>query len=340
MPPTPRFPAARRVHVVAAWIIAGVLLVGALLYGLLPALFSGLLVYELVHLITPKLRVIHARAGQLAAVIVLAMLVVGALAALFFAGVSMLHAGSSGYAALVRKIGDTVEQSRLLLPRSLLASLPPDADSVRSEAVAWLRNHAAMIGTAGRSALETIVHILIGMVIGGMVSLLDVLPDKQHGPLGRALGERVARFAEAFRRIVFAQVRIAALNTAFTAVYLIGVLPLMGVHLPFAKTVLVITFVGGLLPVVGNLISNTIIVLLSFSISVELALGSLAFLVIVHKLEYFLNARIVGGRIEASAWELLIAMLVMQAVFGLPGIVAAPVYYAYLKDELNAAQLL
>ncbi|HTH39701.1 MAG TPA: hypothetical protein VL968_02850, partial [Rhodocyclaceae bacterium] len=68
-------------------------------------------------------------------------------------------------------------------------------------------------------------------------------------------------------------------------------------------------------------------------------LGSLLFLVLIHKLEYFLNARIVGGQINARAWELLLAMVLMEAAFGLPGVVAAPVYYAYLKDELKARGL-
>ena len=54
-------------------------------------------------------------------------------------------------------------------------------------------------------------------------------------------------------------------------------------------------------------------------------------------MEYFLNARIVGAQIAAKAWELLLAMLVMEAAFGLPGVIAAPVYYAYLKDELRSA---
>jgi predicted PurR-regulated permease PerM len=64
-------------------------------------------------------------------------------------------------------------------------------------------------------------------------------------------------------------------------------------------------------------------------------MGALAFLVIIHKLEYFINARIVGSQIQASAWELLLAMLVMEATFGLPGVIAAPVFYAYLKSELT-----
>jgi hypothetical protein len=31
---------------------------------------------------------------------------------------------------------------------------------------------------------------------------------------------------------------------------------------------------------------------------------------------------------------------VMESVFGLAGVVAAPIYYAYLKDELAARNLL
>jgi predicted PurR-regulated permease PerM len=139
---------------------------------------------------------------------------------------------------------------------------------------------------------------------------------------------------------VFAQVRISALNAALTGVYLLVIVPWTGTHLPFAKTMLVVTFITGLLPVIGNLISNTMIVVLSLSVSPVLAVSSLAFLVVIHKLEYFVNARVMGGQIHARAWELLLAMLVMDAVFGIPGLVAAPIYYAYLKNELSAQKLI
>ena len=100
------------------------------------------------------------------------------------------------------------------------------------------------------------------------------------------------------------------------------------------------TFIVGLLPVVGNLISNTVIVVVSLSISFGAAIGSLAFLVVIHKLEYFVNARIIGSRIKARAWELLLAMVVMEAAFGIPGLIAAPIYYAYVKNELELRALI
>jgi predicted PurR-regulated permease PerM len=61
---------------------------------------------------------------------------------------------------------------------------------------------------------------------------------------------------------------------------------------------------------------------------------ALLFLVTIHKLEYFLNAKIIGTQINAKAWELLTAMLIMESMFGIPGVIAAPVLYAYLKTEL------
>jgi predicted PurR-regulated permease PerM len=142
-------------------------------------------------------------------------------------------------------------------------------------------------------------------------------------------------FSQSFRRVVFAQVRIALINATFTWLYLGVALPLMDIHLPLLKTMVVLTFLLGLIPVVGNLVSNTVIVIISLSISLKLALMSLGYLVIIHKLEYFLNARIVGGQIKARIWEILLAMLAMEAAFGLGGVIAAPIYYAYLKTELS-----
>ena len=103
---------------------------------------------------------------------------------------------------------------------------------------------------------------------------------------------------------------------------------------------IVLTFVVGLVPILGNLISNTVIVIISLSHSFHVAAASLGFLVVIHKLEYFVNARIIGGQIKARAWELLIAMLVMEAAFGVQGVIAAPIFYAYVKKELSDRKLI
>jgi predicted PurR-regulated permease PerM len=168
-----------------------------------------------------------------------------------------------------------------------------------------------------------------------MVALNAAHPMPLLQPLAGELLGRANLLADAFHRVVFAQIKISLLNTALTAIFLLVVLRLGGVHLPLTKTMIIVTFLAGLLPVIGNLISNTLIVMVALSVSVYVALAALVFLVVIHKLEYFLNARIVGSQINARSWELLLVMVLAEAAFGLPGLVAAPIYYAYIKSELH-----
>src|ERR1700712_1450024 len=222
--------------------------------------------------------------------------------------------------------------------RHLEAVIP--RHTLRTTASTWLHEHAGQLRSIGQDVWRTLVHILIGMIIGGMIAVSREVGGREHGPLVRALTERVRLLGAAFRSVVFAQIRISALNTALTALYLFLVVPWIEAKLPLTKTMVAVTFIVGLLPVIGNLISNTVIVVVSLSVSPLLAASSLVFLIVIHKLEYFVNARVMGSQIHARAWELLLAMLVMDAIFGISGVVAAPIYYAYLKNELSAQNLI
>jgi predicted PurR-regulated permease PerM len=82
-------------------------------------------------------------------------------------------------------------------------------------------------------------------------------------------------------------------------------------------------------------VSNSIIVLISLGVSPGVAAASLVFLIVIHKLEYFLNAKIVGSEIHASAWEILLVMVAFEAAFGIPGVIIAPIAYAYAKAEMK-----
>ena len=323
-------------HEIAAWLIAAAALSLVLMLHLLPALLAGLLVHELVHILAPRLGVtrLGRTPAKLAAIALLSTAVVALLTLAVYGSVAFFRSDIGSLPALMQKMAEIIEGARAMLPDWITASLPNSADALANSMAHWLREHAGEVQIIGKEAGRGIVHILFGVVIGAMISLHEAAPPGERRPLWQALIERAARLALAFRRIVFAQVRIAALNAFFTWLYLDVTLPMLGIHLPLAKTLVAVTFVVGLLPVIGNLVSNTVIVVVSLSQSIQVALASLVFLVVIHKLEYFLNARIVGSRISARSWELLLAMLTMEAAFGVPGLVAAPIYYAYLKDEL------
>lgn len=335
-----RLPADLR-HDIAAWTITGTALYYTLEMNLLPALLGGLLVYELVHILAGRMaspRISGSRA-KLVAVAVLAAVVVMLLTVAVLAVVAYIRGGGGNLAPLFHKMAEIIETYRTVAPAWVVERLPADTDALKLELAAWLRSHADDLQLLGAQAGRGIAHLLIGMVIGAMVALQEAVPGEVLRPLARSLRARAAVLGSAFRRVVFAQVRIAGLNAAFTWIYLGVLLPLFGVELPFVKTLIVVTFICGLLPVLGNLISNTVIVIVSLNHSLGIAAASLSYLVVIHKLEYFLNARIIGSQIRTRAWEILLAMLVMEVAFGIAGVIAAPIAYAYLKDELSSRGL-
>lgn len=329
-------------HDIAAWALVGAGLLFVLEAGLLAALFAGLLMHELVHILTPYLRrrQVSEEVAKIVAVVILAALVI-LLATLATSGlVASLRSGYETLPELLRRMAEIIEARRGTWPAWLVNSLPADAAALQAAVVGWLRSNAGSLQVVGANAGRVATYLLLGMIVGAFVALRRGRPHAELPPLAWSLAERVTRLALSFRRVVFAQVRISAVNTLLTWCYLAIALPSFGIELPLTKTLIAVTFLCGLLPVLGNIVSNTVIAVVSLSHSWELAAVSLGYLVVIHKLEYFLNARIIGGQIQARAWEMLIAMLAMEAAFGIAGLIAAPVYYAYVKNELTARGLI
>lgn len=326
---------------IASWALAIFGMLFILEFRLLGALLVGLLVCELVHTLAPLFlrRLPHHGAKGIALGLVL-LLVIGIIGSAVVGLIVFMRSEGGSLPTLLAKMAEIVEQSRAQLPLWVSDALPHNADGIRDALVTWLRSNASELQRIGKETGLAFAHLVIGLIVGALISLRSTTRVDTQGPLARALSERCYRLAESFRRVVFAQVRISAVNTVVTFVYLAIVLPLFGISLPLTKTMIVVTFIAGLLPVVGNLISNTVIFVVSLAHSPIVAAASLAYLIVIHKLEYFLNARIVGSRINARAWELLTAMLVMESAFGLAGVAAAPICYAWLKDELMQRHLI
>jgi predicted PurR-regulated permease PerM len=309
-----------------------------LAFHLVPGLLAGLLVNGLLHRLARSMsgrRIPHG-AAKLVAFALLACVAVGLATAVVLLLIGLVRGHAGDVPALFEKMAQIVDETRVWLERLGVAAVIPDAagdaESLRAAIAEWLRAHAATLQQRGGALGRGLLHVAVGMAVGLLVFFRT--PAAAPGALAAALGERLARFEAAFEAVVFAQVKISAVNTALTALYLLVGLPLLGVHLPLAGTLVGVTFVTGLLPVVGNLLSNTVIVVISLGASAWVAVASLVFLIVIHKLEYVVNARIVGGEIRAGAWEILTALFAFEVAFGLAGVAIAAIVYAYVKQEL------
>jgi predicted PurR-regulated permease PerM len=253
----------------ASYALAAAALLLVIEIHLLPALLAGLLVFELVQTMVPLLgRRISGDRARVVVVALIGAVVVGLLILLILGGISLFHNEIGNPQRLWQEqLMPLVEKARQQLPAALVNHLPDSVDDLRVGAVELARKHAATLQVAGKGAVRVFVHIIIGLVLGAIVALSRAGPAHQRGPLAAALSVRCQRLALAFHNIVFAQIKISLINTVFTAIFLLGVLPLMGIHVPLAKTLVAVTFVFGLLPVLGNLISNTAIAIAGLSVS-------------------------------------------------------------------------
>jgi predicted PurR-regulated permease PerM len=323
------------------WAVAAVALCLIIQLHLLSGLLAGLLVFKLVDVLTPwlRLRALSRDSARVLAVTLIASAVIGALVAICVGMIALLRSSGESFPEIMQKMAQIIDDARAALPASLQVYVPENARELQNTLAEWLRTNVDSLQLAGKGIGRSLAHILLGMVIGALLSMQKASPHPQRRPLTERFVSQAARLAAAFQRVVFAQVWISLINTFFTWLYLDVALRAFGVDLPLVKTLVALTFVVGLVPIIGNLISNTAIVIVSLSQGVPLALVSLTYLVAIHKLEYFLNARIIGSHVNARAWELLLAMLVMEAAFGITGLIAAPIFYAYFKEEFRAKGL-
>jgi predicted PurR-regulated permease PerM len=314
--------------------VAAAVLLLLLWLDLVPALIGALIGFSLYRAVAGHGRD-RTRAGHLMAGVITVLLLAVISIALFEGVGVLLSASNGGLAKLLQLLADTLDSIRGMAPEWMVAQLPDSAANLQQALSGWLRSHAGQMQHWGREALHIVFHLLVGLAVGMLAA--TSMRVRAQAILPRLAQDRWEQLVLAFTDIIAAQLRIALVNTALTGVYLLAILPLLGYQVPLARTLVAFTFFAGLLPIIGNLLSNAAIILASLTVSPWLGIGSLAFLVAIHKLEYFLNAHFVGSRVSMPPYALLVSMLLLEAAFGAGGLVAAPIYCAWLTRELREA---
>jgi predicted PurR-regulated permease PerM len=217
-----------------------------------------------------------------------------------------------------------------------------DYASLKTVALKEVQERFANIGHYAREAVFQIVLLIIGLVVAlslflnarwGAEDDPHTARDSLYSTVVQELVMRFGTFYQSFARVIAAQIIISAVNTGLTSVFLLWN------HFPYIPVLVGLTFLCGLLPIIGNILSNILIVGVGFTISPKMALIALIFLVVIHKLEYFLNSKIIGSRIKNPMWLTLIGIVVGEKMMGIPGMILAPVVLHYIKVEASKNKL-
>ena len=255
-------------------------------------------------------------------------------------------------AATLSVFGYLIRQAFIALPKIAVETFPriiayaqshgidlpfSDVESLKAAVVDMMKDEFLFVGNFARTATTQIIFVLIGLVVAVSLFLnprVEKYSDNPKQPnLFTAVTDeiriRFQLFYRSFETVMGAQIVISAINTLLTAIFVVAV------SLRHGTVVIGLTFLCGLLPIVGNLISNSIIVGIAFTISPRVAILALAFLVALHKFEYFLNSKIIGDRIKNPVWLTLLALIIGERLAGIPGMILAPVVLNYIKVEAS-----
>ncbi len=141
---------------------------------------------------------------------------------------------------------------------------------------------------------------------------------------------RLKIFYVYFRRVMGGQVIIALINT------LISLAVIFGLHLRHPFLMVFVVFFCGLFPVVGNLMSNSVLTINAFVAGGMWAtVICLIMLIAVHKLEYFLNSKIIGAIVHLPMAVSLGALIFCEVLLGIPGLILAMPLMLFVRHELE-----
>jgi len=220
-----------------------------------------------------------------------------------------------------------------------------DFEGLKAHAMTTIKDQARYLGdfaNFARHASTTFVFIIIAIVCAVSLffnSQLDLFREAhqvRNNLYSVYCDEITARFSEFYRSfstVIGAQMTISAINTVLTAIFVLVL------QLPYGWVVVGLTFLCGLFPIVGNVVSNTVIVFIGFLVSAKIAFIALIFLVVIHKLEYFLNSKIIGARIRNPIWLTLIGLIIGEKLMGVPGMILSPVVLNYLRVEMSKIEV-
>jgi predicted PurR-regulated permease PerM len=240
----------------------------------------------------------------------------------------------------------TLEKNLSARIRELLATwnISIQVPELKLKAIAWGREHMGETFDLARRAGTNVVLLIFSFILTFLIMHTQITksgtakPDAGQENLWQFLADfieqKIIIFYGFFRQVMAAQVIISLINAVLT----LGLMLVLGIPHKLALTVLV--FIFGLLPIIGNLISNTLICLSALLWSGPLqVIATLAFLVIIHKLEYFLNGKIIGNIVKLPMYLTLLALILGEALFHISGMILSIPVILFIRFELSRIRL-
>ena len=193
----------------------------------------------------------------------------------------------------------------------------PDSGKLVESASHYAADAVKVLSTLGHIALYALIGLILAVVfllerieIGGWRSTLE--PKSLLGTLVRWFEYT----AEAVSVTVQLQLIVASFNTLFT----LPVLFILGI--PDKPALMVLIFVSGLVPVIGNIVSGAVLSVMAYVTAGPVGVAVfLALTFVLHKVEaYYLNPRLTARHVKLPGFVLIVSLIAWEHLLGFAGL--------------------
>ncbi len=174
------------------------------------------------------------------------------------------------------------------------------------------------------SAASAIGHFFVHVLIGFILALVYTLEEEELRAFwsrvdARSLGGTLARWLGHVADATIVTVQLQLIVAVFNTVTTLPVLLLLGV--PNVGALMLLIFVSALVPVIGNVVSGTILSLLAYQQQGWLGVGLFVGLTFVlHKIEsYYLSPRLTARHVKIPGFLLIVSLIACEQLFGFKG---------------------
>lgn len=245
------------------------------------------------------------------AVLGASLVTVGVLAAML--ATRAIHIARHAQTVFPHQIAELEKNPIVLYAREHL----PDSSKLAERAREYSDRAFHIVAMLGHIATSAIIAVILAIIYELEREELHELfgkvdPTSLMGTVIRWLGY----VAEAIRITIQLQLVVAAVNTALT----LPVLLLLGVH--HIPSLMILIFVTGLVPVVGNIIAGVVLSLLAYQVHGLLGVGVLvALTAVLHKIEaYYLNPRLTTKHVHLPGFVIVVSLIAWEHLLGFVGL--------------------
>lgn len=260
------------------------------------------------------------------------------LATIFFLTYKVLPALAKQLPELVNQLQAQLTKELKLVSREYGLTRYVDIDQIRAAVLQASTGFLKFLMDSLTPLYKGVIQFIFALVMNAflyydMEKIDDVFgrkPGSMMTFLYNFIGVRLRIFYFYFKRVMGGQVIIAAINTVASAIVILAV------GLPHPILMISLVFFCGLFPVVGNLVSNIILCINAFVSIGPWGTGVFFILLVtVHKLEYFLNSKIIGGIVRLPMTITLAALIFCEVLFSIPGLILAIPLALFTRHELE-----